>query len=75
MMLGTGGHACASDTSVQQQTASAGLGAAPQPQQSREHCLECESLMEQLRETSDEVQQLRHRLADATKALQVRVHN
>ncbi len=43
---------------------------APQPQQQREQCLECESLMEQLRETSEDAQQLRDRLSDATKALQ-----
>ena len=36
-----------------------------------EQCLGCESLMAQLRDTSDEAHQLRIRLAEATEALQV----
>ena len=38
---------------------------------SPEQCLGCDSLMDQLRDTSNEVHQLRVRLAEATEALQV----
>ena len=69
--LETGDRASVSNTTTEQQPAAATPGDAPQPQRQREQCLECDSLMEQLRETSDEVQQLQDHLADTTKALQV----
>ena len=56
----------ATETAATGSTGAAGDGVPP-----LEQCLGCETLMAQLRETSDEAEQLRVRLAEAIESLQV----